>query len=66
MDYFEREARGILATMDVSVGGNRPHDIRVHDGRVYGRVLRTGRLDLVKRIRMVGGMQTSSMRFLLI
>ncbi len=42
----ERTVRSLLESADVRVGGTRPHDIQVHDGRFYLRVLRDGRLGL--------------------
>ncbi|MBI4133197.1 class I SAM-dependent methyltransferase, partial [Candidatus Uhrbacteria bacterium] len=34
----------LLATADIIVGGMRPHDIHVHNDRLYSRVLREGSL----------------------
>lgn len=42
----ERLCRRLLAEAGVAVGGPRPWDIRVHDARIYGRVLRGGSLAL--------------------
>jgi cyclopropane-fatty-acyl-phospholipid synthase len=40
----ERAVRRLLESADIQVGGNRPHDIQVHDQAFYRRVLRDGRL----------------------
>lgn len=42
----ERTVRALLEAADIRVGGNRRHDIRVHDSSFYPRVLRDGRLGL--------------------
>jgi cyclopropane-fatty-acyl-phospholipid synthase len=42
----ERTVRDLLEAADIRVGGNRRHDIRVHDRSFYQRVLREGRLGL--------------------
>ena len=42
----ERTVRELLETADIRVGGERRHDIRVHDRGFYERVLRDGRLGL--------------------
>ena len=42
----ERTVRGILEAADIVVGGNRPHDIQVHDPAFYSRVAFEGRLGL--------------------
>jgi cyclopropane-fatty-acyl-phospholipid synthase len=42
----ERTIRDLLESADIRVGGHRRHDIRVHDGGFYERVLRDGRLGL--------------------
>jgi len=42
----ERTVRDLLGAADIRVGGNRRHDIRVHDRSFYQRVLREGRLGL--------------------
>lgn len=42
----ERTIRDLLESADILVGGHRRHDIRVHDGGFYERVLRDGRLGL--------------------
>ena len=36
--------RDLLATADVTIGGDRPWDLQVHDPRFYDRVLRDGTL----------------------
>jgi cyclopropane-fatty-acyl-phospholipid synthase len=36
--------RDLLASADVTVGGDRPWDIQIHDDRVWSRVLRDGTL----------------------
>jgi len=35
----ERTVRALLEAADIRVGGNRRHDIRVHDSSFYPRVL---------------------------
>ncbi|MBP3957865.1 cyclopropane fatty acyl phospholipid synthase [Gemmata sp. G18] len=40
----ERRVRRLLERADVCVGGNRPWDIEVHDGRFFGSVARSGAL----------------------
>ena len=42
----EHAAREILRKADITIGGDRPGDITVHDHRFYGRVLRGGSLAL--------------------
>ena len=46
MASAERQGTELLAVADVNVGGDRPHDIRVHDDRFWGRVLRDRELGL--------------------
>jgi cyclopropane-fatty-acyl-phospholipid synthase len=43
---LERLARALLEQAGIEVGGSAPHDIIVHDKRVYARVLRDGSLGL--------------------
>ncbi|HMJ12013.1 MAG TPA: cyclopropane fatty acyl phospholipid synthase [Polyangiaceae bacterium] len=40
----ERTVRSLLERADIQVGGNRPHDIQVHNPAFYTRALRDGRL----------------------
>lgn len=40
----ERTVRGLLEGADIRVGGDRPHDIQVHNAAFYTRALRDGRL----------------------
>jgi cyclopropane-fatty-acyl-phospholipid synthase len=40
----ERTVRRLLEQADIQVGGNRAHDIQVHDPAFYRRALRDGRL----------------------
>ncbi len=35
-----------LAEVDVKLGGDRPWDVRIHDSRTYGRIVRQGSLGL--------------------
>ena len=35
-----------LAEVDIKLGGDRPWDVRVHDSRTYGRIVRQGSLGL--------------------
>jgi len=42
----ERLGRALLELAGITVGGSAPHDIVVHDRRVYARVLRDGSLGL--------------------
>lgn len=37
---------GLLKKADVTIGGDRPQDIAVHDDRLYGRIIRYGTLGL--------------------
>lgn len=46
MDGTERLAREILETADIRIGGDRPWDLRVHEGAFYRRVLSGGSLGL--------------------
>lgn len=41
---YEDALRDLLATAGVTIGGAEPHDITVHDGRFYKRVMRDGSL----------------------
>ncbi|RLE21319.1 MAG: cyclopropane-fatty-acyl-phospholipid synthase, partial [Acidobacteria bacterium] len=45
-DKSESFVRDMLAQAGVSVDGNRPFDIQVHDPRLYRRVLAEGALGL--------------------
>lgn len=40
----ERAVRDLLARADIRVNGSRPWDLRVHDDRVYQRILSGGRM----------------------
>ena len=42
----EEKVRELLATADISVGGDNPQDIKVHDTTVYDRWLRDGSLGI--------------------
>lgn len=42
----KKTVEAILKELDVRIGGDRPHDIVVHDERVYSRVLSDGTLGL--------------------
>jgi len=44
--HGQRSLQAILACADISVGGNRPWDLRVHNDRFYARVLAEGTLGL--------------------
>jgi cyclopropane-fatty-acyl-phospholipid synthase len=44
VSWAERTVRDLLEQADIRVGGNRPHDIVVHDPAFYTRALRDGRL----------------------
>ena len=46
MASAEQQGTELLAVADVAVGGDRPHDIRVHDDRFWERVLRDRELGL--------------------
>lgn len=46
MPFFKRRVHEILQGIDVTVGGNRPWDIQVHDERLYSRVLLRGSIGL--------------------
>ncbi|UCC71293.1 MAG: cyclopropane fatty acyl phospholipid synthase [Gemmatimonadota bacterium] len=45
-DSLRRRVEELLAHADVEVGGSRPWDIRVHDARLYARVMAQGSLGL--------------------
>ena len=42
----EAVVRGLLVSAEVSVNGSQPYDIRVHDDRLFRRILRDGALGL--------------------
>jgi len=42
----EKQFQQLLDKADIKINGNRPFDIRVHDERLYARVLREGSLGL--------------------
>jgi cyclopropane-fatty-acyl-phospholipid synthase len=46
MKSLESTAKEILELADVTVNGKQPHDITVHDTRLYKRVIRDGELGL--------------------
>ena len=46
MASAEQQGTELLAAAGVVVGGDRPHDIRVHDDRLWARVLRDRELGL--------------------
>ena len=46
MSSEEALVTSLLEAVDVQVNGNRPHDIQVHDARVFRRVLSDGALGL--------------------
>jgi cyclopropane-fatty-acyl-phospholipid synthase len=43
---FRRRTEELLTVADVRIGGDRPWDLRVHDERLYARVLAAGSLGL--------------------
>lgn len=46
MDNARAIAEKTLAKADITIGGNRPWDVQIHDERVFSRVLRGGTLAL--------------------
>ena len=46
MSGFRRLVERLLADSDIRIGGDRPWDVRIHDDRLYRRVLATGTLGL--------------------
>jgi cyclopropane-fatty-acyl-phospholipid synthase len=46
MNKSEKTIRELLETAGISINGDRPWDIQVHDGRFYDRVLRDASLGL--------------------
>jgi cyclopropane-fatty-acyl-phospholipid synthase len=45
-DNSKQTVEKLLNLADIKINGRRPFDVRVHDGRFYGRVMRQGTLGL--------------------
>lgn len=44
--YFAQQAQKILRQADIEINGSRPHDIQVHNEKLYAQILRYGSIGL--------------------